>query len=101
MNRKISNLLNSTFVKGLLGSTMLILAGCSSSDSMNTVQVDRSASQYAQQVVNLGPKAQEACVSAGGLPSLNLELDGAQTAVCQFANGKRCAADVILTGSCI
>ncbi|MBC8653490.1 DUF333 domain-containing protein [Providencia vermicola] len=66
-----------------------------------TDQADTVAANYAQQIVNLGPGVQEACVSAGGLPALTLELNGTQTAVCQFANGKRCAADIIQSGACI
>lgn len=101
MNLKISSLLHSTCWGGLSIGVVLLLSGCSSSDSTKTTQIDHSASLYAQQIVNLGPGAQEACVSAGGLPSLNLELNGGQTAVCQFANGKRCSADVIRNGACI
>lgn len=101
MSQKISGLLKSTFICGLIGGAALILAGCGSSESTRVAQVDHSAAEYAQQVVNLGPGAQEACVSAGGLPALNLELNGGKTAVCQFANGKRCAADVIRSGACI
>lgn len=77
----------------------VMLSACGNSEVSKPVNA--SASQYAQQVVNLGPGAQEACVSAGGLPALTLELNGSQTAVCQFANGKRCAVDIIQSGSCI
>ncbi|MGG4608698.1 DUF333 domain-containing protein [Providencia sp. Me31A] len=82
-----------------IGVISIMLSACGSSNVNKSVE--QSASQYAQQVVNLGPGAQEACVSAGGLPALTLELNGSQTAVCQFANGKRCAADIIQSGSCI
>ncbi|EKT56270.1 DUF333 domain-containing protein [Providencia sneebia] len=101
MNLKISHLLHSTFLGSLGIVAMLILSGCGSSNNTKMTQVNHSASQYAQQLVNLGPGSQEACVSAGGLPTLNLELNGSQTAVCQFANGKRCSADVIRSGACI
>lgn len=102
MNRKKSSLLKFTFWNSLFVGSLFVLAGCGSSETINTAHhVDRSASQYAQQVVNLGPQAQEACVSAGGLPSLNLELNGAQTAVCQFANGKRCSEQALIDGACI
>ncbi|MEQ5233108.1 DUF333 domain-containing protein [Providencia rettgeri] len=83
----------------LTGAISVMLSACGSSNIDNSVE--HSASQYAQQVVNLGPGAQEACVSAGGLPALTLELNGSQTAVCQFANGKRCAVDIIQSGACI
>ncbi|EKT63661.1 DUF333 domain-containing protein [Providencia burhodogranariea] len=101
MSKKISFLLKSTFLNGIFGSAVLVLVGCGSSETMKMTQADYSASQYAQQVVNLGPGVQEACVSAGGLPAMNLELNGGQTAVCQFANGKRCAAELIRSGACI
>ncbi len=81
----------------LIGVISVMLSACGSSNVDKSVE--HSASQYAQQVVNLGPGAQEACMSAGGL--LTLELNGSQTAVCQFANGKRCAVDIIQSGSCI
>lgn len=83
----------------LIGVISVMLSACGSSNADKSVEY--TASQYAQQVVNLGPGAQEACMSAGGLPALTLELNGSQTAVCQFANGKRCAVDIIQSGSCI
>lgn len=83
------------------GAFVFTLSACSSSGGNKTDQADTVAANYAQQIVNLGPGVQEACVSAGGLPALNLELNGTQTAVCQFANGKRCAADIIQSGACI
>ncbi|MCW2254532.1 putative hemolysin [Providencia alcalifaciens] len=101
MSYQISYLLKSTFWSGLLSGAVLTLVGCGSSEPMKMTQTDYSGSQYAQQVVNLGPGVQEACVSAGGLPAINLELNGGQTAVCQFANGKRCAAELIRSGACI
>lgn len=101
MRQKISRLIKSTLWGGFMGSAILVLAGCGSSEPIKTAGVDYVASQYAKQAVNLGPGVQEACESAGGLPALTLELNGGQTAVCQFANGKRCAADVIRSGACI
>lgn len=99
MVRKINQLLKPMMLISFASAISVMLSACGNSEVSKPVNT--SASQYAQQVVNLGPGAQEACVSAGGLPALTLELNGSQTAVCQFANGKRCAVDIIQSGSCI
>ncbi|WP_369311014.1 DUF333 domain-containing protein [Providencia rettgeri] len=99
MGRKVSQLLKSVMAVVVAGIMSVMLSACGNSEVNKTV--DNSATQYAKQVVNLGPGAQEACVSAGGLPALTFELNGDKTAVCQFANGKRCAANVIQSGACI
>ncbi|MEQ4675281.1 DUF333 domain-containing protein [Providencia vermicola] len=99
MGRKVSQLLKPVMAVVVAGVMSVMLSACGSSEANKTV--DNSATQYAKQVVNLGPGIQEACVSAGGLPALTLELNGDETAVCQFANGKRCAANVIQSGACI
>nr|ELR5073680.1 DUF333 domain-containing protein [Providencia stuartii] len=99
MRHRMSQFLKPVIVISLTGFISVMLSACGSSNVDKSVE--HSASQYAKQVVNLGPGAQEACVSAGGLPALTLELNGSQTAVCQFANGKRCAVDIIQSGSCI
>ena len=101
MKYKISALLKPIISISLISSLSFMLSACSSSDSSKMTQAENSSAQYAQQVVNLGYGAQETCVSAGGLPTMTLELNGNQTAVCQFANGKRCAADIIQSGTCI
>ncbi|HGN1707142.1 TPA: DUF333 domain-containing protein [Providencia rettgeri] len=99
MRHKINQIFKLVIAMSLTGVISVMLSACGSTEMNKSVEY--SASQYAQQVVNLGPGAQEACVSAGGLPALTLELNGSQTAVCQFANGKRCAVDIIQSGSCI
>lgn len=99
MGCKINQLFRPVMAITMAGVIAVTLSACGSSEVKKSV--DNSATQYAQQVVNLGPGVQEACVSAGGLPALTLELNGDKTAVCQFANGKRCAADVIQSGACL
>ncbi|HBO22932.1 MAG TPA: DUF333 domain-containing protein [Providencia sp.] len=101
MKCKISALLKPVISISLISTFSFMLTACSNSESSKMTRAENSDAQYAQQVVNLGYGAQEACVSAGGLPAMTLELNGNQTAVCQFANGKRCAADIIQSGSCI
>ncbi len=81
----------------LIGVISVMLSACGSSNVDKSVE--HSASQYAQQVVNLGP-VHKKLYQRVGCP-LTLELNGSQTAVCQFANGKRCAVDIIQSGSCI
>lgn len=99
MGCKINQFFRPVMAIAMAGAITVTLSACGSSEVKKSV--DNSATQYAQQVVNLGPGIQEACVSAGGLPALTLELNGDKTAVCQFANGKRCAADVIQSGACL
>lgn len=99
MGRKVSQLFKPAMGIITVGMLSVILSACGNSEANKPV--DYSASKYAQQVINLGPGAQEACESAGGLPALTLELNGDKTAVCQFANGKRCVASVIQSGACI
>lgn len=99
MRQRINQFFKPVLTMLLTGAISVMLSACGSSNVDKSTE--HSASQYAQQVVNLGPGAQEACVSAGGLPALTLELNGSQTAVCQFANGKRCAVDIIQSGACI
>ncbi|HEM6844067.1 DUF333 domain-containing protein [Providencia rettgeri] len=99
MRHRVNQFFKPVLTMLLTGAISVMLSACGSPNIDNSVE--HSASQYAQQVVNLGPGAQEACVSAGGLPALTLELNGSQTAVCQFANGKRCAVDIIQSGACI
>lgn len=99
MGCKTNQLFRPVMAIAMAGVIAVTLSACGSSEVKKSV--DNSATQYAQQVVNLGPGVQEACVSAGGLPALTLELNGDKTAVCQFANGKRCAAEVIQSGACL
>lgn len=99
MRHRVNQFFKPIIIMSLAGGIAAMLSACGSSNVDKSAE--HSASQYAQQVVNLGPGAQEACVSAGGLPALTLELNGSQTAVCQFANGKRCAVDIIQSGACI
>lgn len=101
MKRKSQALLRTVVAMGSATVLSILLSACSSPDNSKMTRAETSGSQYAQQVVNLGPGAQEACTSAGGLPSLNLELNGEKTPVCQFANGRRCAVSAIRSGACI
>lgn len=101
MKHKISTLLKPIVSISLVSLLSIFLSACSNSGSSKMTPAESSGAKYAQQVINLGPGAQEVCVSAGGVPALTLELNGDQTAVCQFANGKRCAADIIQGGACI
>lgn len=101
MKRKNHTLLKTVITMGATTMMAILLTACSNSESQKMTRAENSGARYAQQVVNLGPEAQEACVSAGGLPSLNLELNGEKTPVCQFANGRRCAVTAIRSGACI
>ena len=101
MKHKVYHFIKPAALLGLIATVAVVLSGCGSSSAKKVVHSENLDSQYAQQVVNLGPGVQEACVSAGGLPALTLELNGESTAVCQFANGKRCAASIIQSGACI
>lgn len=101
MKHKVNHFIKPSILLGLITTLAIALSGCGSSSSKKVTRAENLDSQYAQQVVNLGPGVQEACVSAGGLPALTLELNGESTAVCQFANGKRCAASIIQSGACI
>ncbi|HEQ1857152.1 TPA: DUF333 domain-containing protein [Providencia alcalifaciens] len=101
MKRKSQALLRAFVAMGSATVLSILLSACNSPDNSKMTRAETSGSQYAQQVVNLGPGAQEACTSAGGLPSLNLELNGEKTPVCQFANGRRCAVSAIRNGACI
>ncbi|MDR5685247.1 putative hemolysin [Morganella morganii] len=72
-------------------------AGCSSSpDTVQQKQVPR----FQQPLIDLTEDARASCSYAGGTPSLIRELNGAQTPGCQFANGKRCSQQSLLSGSC-
>lgn len=101
MKRKGQSLLKTVMAMGSVTALAVLLSACGSSENSQMTRAETAGSQYAQQVVNLGPGAQEACTSAGGLPSLNLELNGEKAPVCQFANGRRCTVSVIRNGACI
>ncbi|KLN96751.1 DUF333 domain-containing protein [Moellerella wisconsensis] len=86
----------------VLGIILSVVSGCSNySAQQKQRQYVNQDADYARQVINLGPGINEACTSAGGIPSLTQQLDGAKTPVCQFANGKRCDVDAIQYGSCL
>ncbi|MEQ5271376.1 putative hemolysin [Proteus terrae] len=81
------------------------IAGCS-----NSTQTQYSSTQVVNKSrtipttsldIPLDESAKATCVFSGGVPSLNYELHGGQTPVCQFANGKRCSEQVLIEGACI
>lgn len=72
-------------------------AGCS--NAPDTVQ-QKQILRYQQPLIDLTEDARASCSYAGGTPSLIRELNGAQTPGCQFANGKRCSQQSLLSGSC-
>ncbi|QAV24923.1 putative hemolysin [Proteus hauseri] len=81
------------------------LAGCSSSvDKPNTAVHTISKSRTIPTTsidIPLDESAKATCVFSGGIPSLNYELHGGQTPVCQFTNGKRCSEQALIDGVCI
>lgn len=81
------------------------IAGCS-----NSTQTQYSSTQVVNKSrtipttsldIPLDESAKATCVFSGGVPSLNYELHGGQTPVCQFANGKRCSEQALIEGACI
>lgn len=81
------------------------IAGCS-----NSAQTQYSSTQMVSKSrtipttsldIPLEGAAKATCVFSGGVPSLNYELHGGQTPVCQFANGKRCSEQALIEGACI
>lgn len=81
------------------------IAGCS-----NSAQTQYSSTQVVSKNrtipttsldIPLDESAKATCVFSGGVPSLNYELHGGQTPVCQFANGKRCSEQALIEGACI
>lgn len=85
--------------------SFVFIAGCS-----NSVQTEYSSTQVANKSrtmpttslnIPLDESAKATCVFSGGVPSLNYELHGGQTPVCQFANGKRCSEQALIEGACI
>ncbi|MBG3080504.1 DUF333 domain-containing protein [Proteus mirabilis] len=81
------------------------ITGCSSSTQTqysSTQAVNKSRTIPATSLsVPLDESAKATCVFSGGIPSLNYELHGGQTPVCQFANGKRCSEQALIEGACI
>lgn len=81
------------------------IAGCSSStqtEYSSTQAVNKSRTMPTTSLsVPLDESAKATCVFSGGIPSLNYELHGGQTPVCQFANGKRCSEQALIEGACI
>ncbi|MCT6516149.1 DUF333 domain-containing protein [Proteus vulgaris] len=81
------------------------IAGCSHSaqtqhSSTQTVSKSRTIPTTSLDIP-LEESAKATCVFSGGVPSLNYELHGGQTPVCQFANGKRCSEQALIEGACI
>lgn len=81
------------------------IAGCS-----NSAQTQYSSTQMVSKSrtipttnldIPLEGSAKATCIFSGGVPSLNYELHGDQTPVCQFANGKRCSEQALIEGACI
>lgn len=81
------------------------IAGCS-----NSAQTQYSSTQMVSKSrtipttnldIPLEGSAKTTCIFSGGVPSLNYELHGGQTPVCQFANGKRCSEQALIEGACI
>lgn len=89
----------------LMLTSFAFIAGCS-----NSTQTQYSSTQetYKSRAIPttslnipLDESAKATCVFSGGVPSLNYELHGGQTPVCQFANGKRCSEQALIEGACI
>lgn len=80
-------------------------AGCSNSAQTqysSTQVVSKSRTMPTTSLdIPLDESAKATCVFSGGVPSLNYELHGGQTPVCQFANGKRCSEQALIEGACI
>ncbi|MBJ2116731.1 DUF333 domain-containing protein [Proteus sp. G2672] len=81
------------------------IAGCSNSEQTqhpSTQIVSKSRTiLITSPDIPLEESAKATCVFSGGVPSLNYELHGGQTPVCQFANGKRCSEQALIEGACI
>lgn len=81
------------------------IAGCSNSTQTqysSTQVVNKSRTILTTSLdIPLDESAKATCVFSGGVPSLNYELHGGQTPVCQFANGKRCSEQALIEGACI
>ncbi|MBG2802784.1 DUF333 domain-containing protein [Proteus sp. WDL240414] len=81
------------------------IAGCSNSAQTQyspTQMVSKSRTIPTTSLdIPLEESAKATCVFSGGVPSLNYELHGGQTPVCQFANGKRCSEQALIEGACI
>ncbi|WP_193016859.1 DUF333 domain-containing protein [Proteus sp. FME41] len=81
------------------------IAGCS--DSVQTQYTSTQGVNKSRTIpttslnIPLDESAKATCVFSGGVPSLNYELHGGQTPVCQFANGKRCSEQALINGACI
>ena len=81
------------------------IAGCSNSAQTqysSTQMVSKSRTTPTTNLdIPLEGSAKATCIFSGGVPSLNYELHGGQTPVCQFANGKRCSEQALIEGACI
>lgn len=86
------------------------IAGCSNSAQTQYSSTQNSSTQMVSKSrtipatsldIPLEESAKATCVFSGGVPSLNYELHGGQTPVCQFANGKRCSEQALIEGACI
>ncbi|OBU13241.1 DUF333 domain-containing protein [Morganella psychrotolerans] len=84
-------------LRAILIGAIGLSAACS--QSTETVQ-QKQVLRYQQPLTDLTEDARASCSYAGGTPSLIHELNGAQSSVCQFANGKRCNERALLSGSC-
>ncbi|MEQ4922198.1 putative hemolysin [Proteus hauseri] len=89
----------------IMFTSVAFLTGCASSvDKPNTTTQAVSKSRTIPTTsldIPLAESAKATCVFSGGIPSLNYELHGGQTPVCQFANGKRCSEQALIDGVCI
>ncbi|WP_066746058.1 DUF333 domain-containing protein [Proteus myxofaciens] len=89
----------------LILANFIFVAGCSNQTDQKQISVMQSNKSKNIPTTNLNIPLQEpakaTCVFSGGVPSLTYELQGGQTPVCQFANGKRCNEQALIDGNCI
>ncbi|SUC27170.1 Uncharacterised protein [Providencia rustigianii] len=75
MKRKNHTLLKTVITVGATTMMAILLTACSNSESQKMTRAENSGARYAQQVVNLGPEAQEACVFCGWFAFIKLRVE--------------------------
>ncbi|EIC82036.1 DUF333 domain-containing protein [Serratia sp. M24T3] len=87
-----------TALRILLAGATLVLAACSS--HKETADVPQQANSFnIARSLNNGP-ASAACSMVGGSLQLTRQLDGTSVGMCQMSNGRRCAQEAVMNGTC-
>lgn len=81
----------------LFVSTTFLLSACSHSDAPPPLAAKSNNSG----LVKMSSQIASYCTSSGGTPTLARHLNGDSSVQCQFANGRRCDSEALLSGQCI